>query len=120
MDIGSFLIGSSFPVFAPFFYRVSQIPNAEKNYSYGLYSFIAPLYFGVMNMIIMSFGMPLRIKMILAGFVSSLIVFTIAYSTSSYNYTEAEWLAYYLRILSAHMLTYNVTLYLLNSWFRAG
>lgn len=120
MDLRSFIIGSSFPVFAPFFYRVSQIKSEQKNYSYESYSFIAPLYFGVINMLIMSLDMSLRMKMVLSGIISSLIVYTVAYSTRAYNYTETEWLTYYLRILFSHTLTYNLTLYLLNSWVRSG
>lgn len=46
----SFLIGSSWPVFIYFFYVVSQYPSTTKTFSYEYYTFIAPIFLGLLNM----------------------------------------------------------------------
>ena len=45
----SFIVGSSFPIFFPFFYAVSQFDSSFFNFEYKNYTFIAPLFLGLAN-----------------------------------------------------------------------
>ena len=47
MNLKHFIIGSSLPIFILHFYLVFN--NKNKNYSFFLYTIIAPLFIGLMN-----------------------------------------------------------------------
>lgn len=113
----SFVIGSSLPVFLPFFLRVMNINDLLKNYSFSAYSIIAPLYFGLINMIsqIISnkWEWDLGKRLIITGIISPIIVFIFAKLTNSYNFPQQEWFQYFIRIFLAHFLTFNITIHFL-------
>lgn len=115
----SFVIGSSLPVVILYFLRVMNIGDDVKNYSYEAYSIIAPLYFGLMNMLSLyaseNFGWDLRKRLIITGLLSPLIVMTVARVFGSYNFVQADWFSYFIRIFINHFLTYNVIIYFLEN-----
>ncbi len=59
--IREFVIGSSFPVFLPHFIAVAGLDESKLNYTYKQYTFIAPLYYGLMNVI--SLLLAIRLKL---------------------------------------------------------
>ena len=115
----SFVIGSSLPVFFLFFLKVASLDNNIKNYSYKTYTFIAPLYFGIMNMISRylqnKYNLTLRERFLLIGIISPIIVMIFAKLMNSYNITEKEWIRYYIRLFLKHFLTYNLIIYFLEA-----
>ena len=113
-SLRSFVIGSSLPVVVYFFLRVAKIPKDIRNYSYEQYTIIAPLYFGLMNMIsLYAFSSSKSIeRFAMFGFLSGLIVFSVARSFKSYNMSSEEWTRYAFRILMTHILAWMVIYFL--------
>ncbi len=111
----SFIIGASFPVFILFFLSVRNIPDLIKNYTYEDYTIIAPVYLGLMNALSLYlatyFGLSLRMRYVLIGIISPLIVITVARSIRSYNYNRTEWNSYYLQLVIKHFLIFNIIVY---------
>ena len=106
--IKRFIVGSSFPVFIYFFFRVRLI---SKNYKYEDYSIIAPFYLGIMNIIAGKIGY------INVGILSPLIVISFAYLTKSYNFNKKEWIEYSIRIIITHFIMFNLIVKNLQSLF---
>lgn len=118
----SFVIGSSFPVLFPFFYSVSKMPQDSKNYSYVTYTFIAPLYLGLINMLAEWIGqrwnVSLRNRYLIIGPLSGLFVALLATLMNTYNYDRKEWASYYLRIIFIHFLIFNIVIYYIEFWLQ--
>ena len=108
--VKSFISGANLLVILPFYIRVMNISDSIKNYSFNLYAIIAPLYFGIMNIIKNYY----EIHPILFGIISATIVFFFAKFTKSYNYiTNKEYMFYYFRILISHIFAYTVSINLI-------
>lgn len=118
----SFIIGSSLPVFAPFFYFTSRIPTTERNYSYYHYSLIAPLYFGLLNVFSIwiknQFNLSLRNTYLIIGPLSGIFVAIIASYLNTYNYKKNQWLIYYATLIFSHFFIFNVIIYFIQSLFN--
>ena len=86
-----FVIGSSYIVFAPFFYAVEK-SQPKKTYSYYDYTLVAPVWFGLWNIISLLlaeyFNLTMRQRYILVSILSSLSVMVIATYLKSYNFTK--------------------------------
>ena len=100
----SFIIGSSLPAFFVFFLRVASTTTNKRNYSYKLYSFLAPLYLGLMNIL------ALKIGYYYVSLISPMIVILVARLFEVYNFTKKEWYNYYFRIMLMHFITYNIVI----------
>jgi hypothetical protein len=111
----SFVIGSSFPVFVIFFLVVMNISTNTKNYTYENYTLIAPIYLGVMNMLALylanEFELSLRMRYIIIGIISPLVVIMFAYITHSYNFNGEEWRKYAATLVVQHFLIFNIIVY---------
>ena len=111
----SFIIGSSWPVIILFLIVVARLKN--KNYRYDTYSMIAPVYLGLMNMLSLylarRYNLSLRMRYVVIGLISPLIVIAIGMSLGSYNFTCREWQLYSMRLIVKHFLIFNVIVYLL-------
>ena len=109
-----FVIGSSYIVFAPFFYAVEK-SQPKKTYSYYDYTLIAPVWFGIWNIISLLlaeyFNLTMQQRYILVSIISSLSVMVIATYLKSYNFTNEEWKKYYLYIFIKYMLVWNIIIY---------
>ena len=116
----AFIIGSSFLVVLPFISKVASLDESDMNYTYKTYSFIAPLYLGVMNMVSLyladQFDLSLRERFLLIGTISPLIVASFAYLTDKYNFTQPEWIGYAVRLWFKHFLTFNVAIFLIEKY----
>jgi hypothetical protein len=114
----AFVIGSSMPVFLPHFIAVAGLDESKINYTYKQYSFIAPLYYGIMNMIslfvALQFGLSDRQRYLLIGTLSPLIVMTFSYLFETYDYQGGEWLQYGIGLFIKHFLIWNVIVFYLN------
>jgi len=111
----SFIIGSSYPVIILPFYIVSRLNSKKINYTYKSYTFIAPLYIGIMNALslyIMSvFSLSMENRYYLISIISAIIVATFATHAQAYNYNRREWALYYMRLFILHFILYNVIIY---------
>ena len=108
-----FVIGSSYIVFAPFFYAVQN--NKFKTYEYYTYTLIAPVWFGLWNIIslILSNILKLNLKerFLLISILSSISIMLIATYGNAYKYTKEEWIKYYLHIFIKYMIVWNLIIY---------
>jgi hypothetical protein len=116
--IRAFVIGSSFPVFLPHFITVAGLDERNLNYTYKQYSFVAPLYYGIMNAISLFIALRLKLsdrqRYLLIGTLSPLFVTTISYVFKTYNFQGSEWIQYGAGLFVKHFLIWNIIVYYLN------
>ena len=102
-----FIVGSSSFVVLPFFGTVMNIDKKDKNYSYAMYTIVAPIYLGLMN-VLGSILFKGQYRFILTGLISGIIVALVATLLNSYNFTKDEWNQYYIRIVIRHVITFGI------------
>ena len=112
-----FVIGSSVLVVIPFYYMVYYYqPN--KQYSYYNYSLIAPLWFGIWNIISLiiaeKFNLSNKLRFFVISIMSLLSVFIIA--KFYYKKTKEQWIFYYLQQFIKYMIVWNIVIYNLNKY----
>lgn len=114
-----FVIGSSYLVVAPFFYAVKN-NQPKKTYSYYNYTLIAPVWFGLWNMISLylasAFKLSLQMRFLVISVLSSLSIMIIATHLKSYNFTKEEWYEYYLYIFVKYLIVWNIIIYNLEKY----
>jgi len=108
-----FIIGSSSIVFLPFFYLAQNIKL--KTYNYYEYTLIAPLWFGIWNVIsiIISeyLGLSTRIRFILISLITYLCATGYATYNNVYDFTDNQWYKYYLSMLIIYYTVWNIVIY---------
>ena len=111
----SFVAASSFLVVFPFYIEVMNIPKIKKNYNYRLYTQIAPLYLGMLNMFSYCLEKNLNMtklkRLLIVSIVSPSIVFYVAKSSNSYNFSTKEWILYGVYLFIRHFITYFIIIY---------
>jgi hypothetical protein len=116
----AFVIGSSLLVIFPHLFAVSRLDESKLNYTYTQYSFVAPIYYGLMNMIslfiALSFHLTNRQRYLLIGSISPLIVTSFSYFMKTYTYQGTEWLTYATGLFVKHFLIWNIVVYLLDMY----
>jgi hypothetical protein len=116
----AFVIGSSFLVFLPHFIAVAGLNEEKLNYTYKQYTFVAPLYYGLMNMIslfiALQYGLSSRQRYLLIGTLSPLIVVSFSYFFQTYDYEGYEWLTYSIGLFLKHFLIWNIVVFLLDKY----
>lgn len=116
----AFVIGSCYLVFFPFFLTVGAADEKQLNYTYKDYTFVAPLYLGFMNIISLFFAntyaLSRRMRYVLFGSISPLIVISFSYLFQTYNYSNERWVSYALGLFIKHFLMFNVVFYSLDKY----
>ena len=119
----SFVIGASLPVMLPYLLGLLLLDDKYKNYPhkyFEAYVIIAPLYFGVLNVLSLYFAKQydwtLKERMLYAGIFSGIFVTTLVRLLSVYNYDQFEWMIYHTRHVIAHILTFVIIMYLLEKY----
>ncbi len=116
----AFVIASSYVVFLPHFIAVAGLDENKINYTYKEYTFVAPAYYGLMNIlslyIAITFHFTNRQRYLLIGTLSPLIVISFAYLFKTYDYTYNEWLRYSVSLFVKHFLIWNLIVYYLNEY----
>ena len=111
----SFVIGSSFLVCVLFFFGVQNVAPNIKNYTYEDYTLVAPVYLGLMNAFSLylakKFSLSLRMRYIVIGIISPLIVISFARLSNSYNFTNDKWKTYYMKLIMKHFMIFNIIVY---------
>jgi len=109
--IRPFIIGSSWPVFVPFFMKVMNIDDKVKNYSYDKYTIIAPFYLGIMNVLSVylskQFNWDLKQRLLYIGLISGILACVIAKLSNSYNFTNKEWIIYFIKVMGKHIFAFS-------------
>lgn len=116
----AFVIGSSFLVFFPHFLAVASADEKQLNYTYKEYTFVAPLYLGLINMLAFyigaTYGLSRRMKYVLFGSISPLIVISFSYLMQTYNYSYKQWITYAVGLFIKHFTIFNVIIYSLDKY----
>ena len=106
-----FIVGASFPVFALFYYSVEN-KQPKKNYKYYDYTMIAPLWFGIWNIISLviaeKYNLTVDYRFLLISVISGIAIMIIATNMKSYNFTDDEWNLYYIYIVLKYLVTWNI------------
>jgi hypothetical protein len=113
----SFVISTSAPVLLQWFWNMARDKKKHLTY-FRVYSFIAPLYFGIMGMFALflgkRYGWSIRKRLFIVSIISILLVHTLAYlvmRNRSYPYnsfTTIGWLKYFRRNSIRHLIAFNV------------
>ena len=94
--------------------------NHKKKFSYYGYTFKAPLWFGIwciISLIISEyFNLSNRLRFFIVSILSSLLIIISAKYINNYNYTDKEWVYYYIRIFILYMVIWNVIIYNINKY----
>jgi hypothetical protein len=116
----AFVIGSCFLVVLPHFLAVANLDERKLNYTYKQYTFVAPTYYGFMNMIslylALAFQLSRRLRYVLIGTLSPLIVVSFSYLFKTYEYEGQEWLRYGVGLFLKHFLIWNIIIYMLDKY----
>lgn len=115
----AFVIGSSYLVFLPYFYAVKN-NQSSKNYSYYHYTLVAPLWFGIWNILSLLlanyFNLSKRQRFFSTSVISSITIMLIAYYFKAYNYTNEEWCNYFLYIFIKYIIVWNLVIFNLDKY----
>jgi hypothetical protein len=116
----AFVIGSCYLVFVPYFLAVGTADEKQLNYTYKQYTFVAPIYLGLINMISLFFAktynLSRRMRYVLFGSISPLMVSSFSYLFQTYNYSNEKWIMYVIRLFSKHFLIFNIVIYSLDKY----
>ena len=109
-----FIVGSSYLVTLPYFYAVRYM-RSDKNYNYSDYTFVAPLWFGIWNIIFFiiaeKYKLSMRKRFLYASIASSISIMIIVKVFKTYNYTGRRFLKYCIGIFIKYLLVWNLVMY---------
>lgn len=113
----SFIIGSSYPVFIWYFYPVSRYGDL-MNVNYKLYSMIAPVFLGGLNMFGLylqkMFNLSLMERMLLTALIGSSFIASVITFLNIYNFkTSSEWYHQYLGLLMTYLFVFCLVVYVI-------
>ena len=114
-----FIIGSSILVIVPFYYLVynSKLYNYNNYYKYTL---LAPIWFGIFNIISLiiseKFNLSKRLRYFNISIISLLSIYFI--SQYYYNFNKKEWFKYYFIQFILYMFTWNILIFNLDKYIK--
>lgn len=116
----AFVIGSSFLVFAPYFYAVSNFKDEKFNYDYKRYTFGAPIFLGFMNMLSLFIAEKFKIsktyRFLLISIISATIVLLTIIYFKIYNYTPNEWVNHIIQMYCLYFFTFNFIVFTIDMY----
>ena len=123
-----FVVGTSGPVFTPHLALLALVDEKYYNYSFKLYSFVAPLYYGFMAMFALylgkTFGLSLSNKLFITSVISILFIVSITYFYAKNkgikpysDFTNKQWLTYIILNGGRHLIAYNLVIYYFIKYF---
>jgi hypothetical protein len=118
--VKAFVIGSSYPVFIPFFYAVSQYDESMINYGYKSYTLIAPLFLGTLNVVGLylanTYGLSRMKRFGLTGTLGALTVATTITVFKAYNFSTARWIQQYVSLIIVYIFVFCVIVNVLDMY----
>lgn len=116
----AFVIGSSFFVFAPFFFAVSRFDKKKINYDYVSYTFLAPIGLGFMNVISLlianKFNLSRRMRYFITSLITPTYVTAMVIFLQLYNYSKMEWIHHIWKLYLFYFIIVNFNLYFLDKY----
>ena len=114
-----FLCGANILTVLPFYLAVNY--SKDKTYSYFNYTLIAPLWFGIWNVlsfiIAQKYNLSNNQRFIGVSILTSITVMCISTYYKTYEHTQKEWLIYYVGIFIKYMLIWNLIIRTLETSF---
>src|SRR5690349_11423528 len=115
----AFIIGSSWPTFILYFYAVSNYSETERKYSYRDYTFVAPLFLGLLNMfglyLANKFNLSRGQRFILSGLVGAMMVSIIITLFNVYNYDSVNrWVQQYISLFIVYLVVFGIVVNLVD------
>ena len=111
-----FIIGSSFPVVAGFFYG-AYLSNTRK-YTYFHYTMMAPLWFGLWNILSLIISEKYKLSRKISYFIVSIlslpVIFMLAHRLN--DKTKEEWNRYYIKRFISYMFVWNIIIYTIDKY----
>lgn len=108
-----FIVGSSIPVIILFYIVVKNIK--KKNYKYYEYTLIAPIWFGLWNVVSLIIANKLNLKIrdrfLLISLISYFVIINFSKYFKYYSFTEKQWRKYYLYLLLGYLFIWNFVIY---------
>lgn len=105
-----FFSGANIFVVLPFYIAVHYSKN--KQYSFFQYCIIAPIWFGLWNVlsyiIAEKYNLSLFQRFTLISIITSIIVMILAKTFKTYNYPNERWVKYYIGIFIKYMLVWHL------------
>jgi len=116
----AFIIGSSFFVFFPFFYSVYGFEKEKFNFSYDIYTFLAPPTLGLMNVISLlianKFNISKKQRFLLTSLIAPTMVLITIITFNIYNYTLKEWVSHVVQLYLLYFIIFNGSIYYLDKY----
>ena len=116
----AFVIGSSFLVFLPFFYSVYGFKKENFNFSYDVYTFLAPPVLGLMNVVSLllanKFNISKKERFLLASLIAPTIVLMTIITFNIYNYSLKEWISHVVQLYLLYFIIFNGVIYYLDKY----
>jgi len=116
----AFVIGSSFMVFAPFFYVVMYFDPKKTNFTYIPYTFLAPFILGMFNVLslIISnfFHLSRRLRYLAISIIAPMCVLLFITNFKIYNYTKKEWVNHIYKLFLFYFFIFNFVVYFLDKY----
>ena len=124
----AFVIGTAGPVWFQHIALLSLRDKNEYDYSFKVYSIIAPIYYGLMTMLALyigkTFNLSLSMRLFIISIISicSVVAFNYFISRKKYkpykNYTTKEWIRYILTNGARHIIAFNLIILLYKIFFK--
>ena len=116
----AFVIGSSCIVFLPYFYAVSNFDPQQFNFNYKLYTFLAPIALGLMNLLSLiiskKYNISYKNRFLYTSIIApTCVLFTVIYF-KIYNYTINQWLSHIINLYLLYFFIFNFVLYYLDKY----
>ena len=116
----AFVIGSSFLIFAPFFFAVSRFDPKKTNFDYVSYTLLGPIGLGFMNVISLIiakvFHLSPRMRYLVISILTPTYVTGMILLLKLYNYTKKEWFNHIWKLYLFYFIVVNFNLYLLDKY----
>ena len=102
-----FIVGSSIPIVFLFYLGFKQLK--KDNDLYFKYTFLAPLWFGIFNVISLYIAETYKLSMDMRFLFISILTYLLIISFNTYNqvydFTKKEWIKYYIGMLALYLFT---------------
>ena len=116
----AFVIGSTSIVVLPFYYIVSHFSKKKFNYNYLSYTFLAPIFLGLMNVLSLfiseTYNLSKRKRFLVISIIAPTIVMFNVILFKIYNYTKIQWIKHIVKLYLLYFFIWNIVVYNLDKY----